>query len=174
MASFEKREGAYWTAAHTKPRCEKKVAQQCKNLSIEHYLPLRKRVKRYQRRTVTTYLPMFPGYVFVQVPEGEELRLRRIERIVQLLPVDPVCEQRLIEDLNNVKQLEEAELEQEIVVQPELVPGQPVKITSGPLQGGTGLVERRGGTTRVTINVELLGQSVTAELDVGEVEVEED
>lgn len=66
MEGIAMREGVRWTAVMTKPRCEKAVARYCTGFKITNYLPLRRRVERYQRRTVTTWLPMFPGYVFVQ------------------------------------------------------------------------------------------------------------
>ena len=48
---------ARWAAVHTRPRCEKVVARYCTANGIEHYLPLRRRAERYQRRTVETALP---------------------------------------------------------------------------------------------------------------------
>jgi hypothetical protein len=53
-----------WTPVRTKPRQEKKLAAYCDSHSVPFYLPLKKSVKRYQRRTVESELPMFPGYIF--------------------------------------------------------------------------------------------------------------
>ncbi|MDP7743807.1 MAG: transcription termination/antitermination NusG family protein, partial [Lentisphaeria bacterium] len=56
-----------WIVVRTMARCEKKFAKFCDHLDIRHYLPLRRSVKRYTRKVATHLVPIFPGYVFVQV-----------------------------------------------------------------------------------------------------------
>ncbi len=171
-SSIELLVGERWTAAHTKSRCEKVVSLHCERHAIPHYLPLLRRAKRYQRRTVETFLPMFPGYLFVQLNAETLTTLLRSHRVVQLLRTDETTEKVLVEELRQIQQLEQIQREAELLVQPDLAPGKPVLITAGPLAGLSGIVQRRRNTTRVTVNVELLGQSVSAELDIGEVEAD--
>lgn len=163
-----------WTAVHTKARCEKIVAGYCDAHGIKHYLPLRRRAKRYQRRTVETYIPMFTGYMFVQIDDDDKQILGRSSKVAHILRIDAPGEMQLVRELQYIRQMEELSKQEELAVQPEIVPGKPVRVVSGPLQGTLGVVEARGSKLRVTVNVELLGQSVSAELDVGEVEVEEE
>lgn len=163
----------YWTAVHTKPRCEKVVLQHCWTHQIPVYLPLRRRAKRYQRRNVVTYLPMFPGYIFVQLDSERKSLLLRSNRVVHILSVDEPAEEQLVRELNALRELELTGEETEVMVQPEIVEGRPVRVTSGPMKGVTGIVSRRRDKIRVTVNIELLGQSASAEVDVGDLEVEE-
>jgi transcription antitermination factor NusG len=162
--------GERWTAVHTKPRCEKVVDTYCRRNQIPCYLPLLRRAKRYQRRTVETFLPMFPGYIFVRLGADQLTTLLRSHKVVRVLRTDEVTERVLIDELHQIQQLEAMQQEAELVVQPDLAPGNAVTITSGPLAGLSGIVERRRNKTRVTVNVELLGQSVSADLDIGEVD----
>ena len=173
MPDIAQQPGTRWTAVHTRPRCEKIVAQHCDKHRITHYLPLRRRAKRYQRRTVETFLPLFPGYLFVQICPDERSLLMQSGRVAALLPTDDTNEARLVEELQTIHNMELAALKTELIVQPELIPGKYVRITRGPLQGSTGIVERRHHKTRVTVNVELLGQSVSADLDMEEVQTDE-
>ena len=159
-----------WTAVHTKPRCEKILAKYCGRHGIPHYLPLRRRAARYQRRTVVTLLPMFPGYLFAQLGEPSRALVLRSHRAVAILPVEDSRERQLIDELREVLRLESACRERDVVVAPELVLGVPVLIRAGALAGLRGIVTRRSDHVRVTINVELLGQSASVELDVGEIE----
>ena len=170
---IEKRPDAVWTAAHTKARCEKVVARYCDSHSIAHYLPLQRRAKRYQRRTVETWIPMFPGYIFVQLAPEMHTILLQSHRIAAILPINATAEERLIEELRQIQRLEAAAREVELVVQPEIIEGKAVTVTAGPLRGVTGVVQRRLKLTRVVVNVDILGQSVAAELDIGEVTTEE-
>ncbi|HUU46027.1 MAG TPA: transcription termination/antitermination NusG family protein [Acidobacteriota bacterium] len=166
------REGARWTAVMTKPRCEKAFARYCEGAKVPSYLPLRKRVGRYQRRTVTTWLPMFPGYVFVQYDPARPAELVNSHKIVRILDIGPTSEVVLVEELCTLQKMEELGRTAEIEVMSEIVPGKTVRITGGPLNGLTGIVERRFGAVRVTVNVDLLGQSVAIEMDVGDIEVQ--
>ncbi|OGV82145.1 MAG: hypothetical protein A3K18_08415 [Lentisphaerae bacterium RIFOXYA12_64_32] len=171
MLEIRKLPGVCWTAAYTKPRCEKVVSEYCVRHDMLCYLPLRRRAQRYQRRTVETFLPLFPGYVFVQVPDTSKAVLLQSHKVVSVLPIDGVQQENLIRELNELQHLEQLQLTEELVVQPELVPGRPVLIVAGPLRGLTGIVERRRQKARVSINVEILGQSVSTELDLGEVKL---
>jgi transcription antitermination factor NusG len=165
--------GRTWTAAHIKPRCEKVVADYCNTRGIPCYLPLKRRAKRYQRRLVETFLPMFPGYVFVQLDSELRTILLQSHRIVHILTVNEPEEQRLIGELNALRELEKLQEEQEIEVNPEIVPGTLVRVCEGPLKGSEGIVEKRNDGIRVTINIELLGQSASVLIDSGDLEVED-
>ncbi|MBN2450715.1 MAG: hypothetical protein JXR77_10015 [Lentisphaeria bacterium] len=163
-----------WVPAYTKPRCEKVVRDYCQRHDIPAYLPLIRRAERYQRRTVETYLPMFRSYVFVQVGAGTVPLLLQSHRVVHCLEVTPTQEETLVRELQDIRRLERLQTEAELVVLPELQPGQPIVVRNGPLKGMTGIVTRRRNRTRVTVNVELLGQAVSAELDIGEIAIDTD
>jgi len=48
---------------------------------------------------------------------------------------------------------------------PYLREGMPCRITAGPLRGIQGIVVHRGGTTRLVLQIQMLGQSVATEID---------
>jgi transcriptional antiterminator RfaH len=163
---------AVWVPVYTKPRCEKVVADYCQRHGIPCYLPLMRRAKRYQRRTVETFLPMFSSYLFAQLGGDSRAQIVESHKIVRLVDVTPGQEQDLVRELNDLLRLEQLQTTTALVVLPELQPGQPVVVTEGPFKGMTAIVTRRRGLTRVAVNIELLGQAVTAEMDVGEIEIE--
>jgi transcription antitermination factor NusG len=161
-------DGARWTAVMTRPRCEKTVARHCASHDITCYLPLRRRAERYQRRTVVTWLPMFPSYLFVQLDPVLHSVLVRCNKVVDVLDPGPAGEAVLVDDLRALQKMEQMGRTAEIEVMPEIAPGEMVRITGGALTGVTGIVERRVGKVRVTVNVHILGRSVAVELDVGD------
>jgi len=164
----------HWTAVHTKPRCEKVLANYCERHGIACYLPLQRKIKRFQRRNVESSLPMFRGYVFAQLDEPSKSVLLQSHKVVCVLQMDDARESGLIDELQSLQRLETIESEAELIVQPELLPGAAVLIADGPLRGLRGIVQRRQQKTRVTVNVGILGQSVAVDLDVGEVETAEE
>ena len=61
-----------WFACHTKPRCEKKFAAVLAAEGFPHYLPLVPSVRRYRDQTKRFTKPLFPGYVFAEIPPETE------------------------------------------------------------------------------------------------------
>ena len=115
---------------------------------------------------------MFPGYVFVQLDNVRHQDLLRSRKVVWVASVNEAQEAQLVQELNDIRRLEKLTEQAEIVVQPEIKPGRPVVIKSGPLRGTQGIVEYRRNTARVTVNVDILGQSASVDMDVGEVELD--
>lgn len=164
-------DGLLWTPVRTKPRREKKVAEFCDSRKLVYYLPLRRSVKRYDRRTYEFFPPMFPGYIFCCVDNDRYQELLLSHAVMFRVKMDEPLERKLIDDLTNVQIVERHIGESELVVKPELVSGRPVKICGGPLRGINGIIEKRKGKVVVSVNIEILGQSASVELDVGDIEM---
>jgi len=169
MLKIDRKEGSLWTPVSVRPRCEKIVAQYACGIGLTHYLPLRRRMARYQRRNVETFLPMFPGYLFVQMGQSDAEQLVRCNKIARILRMDENLERQLISELQSLVILENSSLEAELVVSPELIEGALVEVVTGPFRGMLGIVEKREKSTRISVNVDMLGQSVSVDLDIGEV-----
>ena len=60
-----------WYVVYTKPKWEKKVAEQLKNNGITCYCPLITQVRQWSDRKKKVEVPLFNSYVFVQLPEKE-------------------------------------------------------------------------------------------------------
>ena len=56
---------------YTKPKWEKKVAEQLQNKGIACYCPLATQVRQWSDRKKKIVVPLFNSYVFVQLPEAE-------------------------------------------------------------------------------------------------------
>ncbi len=162
--------GFLWMPVRTKPRCEKKVAEYCAANNIGYYLPLRRRLHRYGRRTVEFFLPMFAGYVFCNLNEETYQKLVRSNAVAFRITLDEPQEKELLEELEAVKIVEDISRHNEVVVNPELAEGVKVKINAGPMMGVSGIIESRTGITTVSINIDILGQSVSVVMDAGDLE----
>ena len=165
-------EGKLWTPIRTKPKKEKKLAEYCEANKINCYLPLRRSVKRYGRKTVEFFPPMFSGYIFCLLDNDIYKQLVMSNAVFFKVKIDETSEKQLIIDLINVKIFEKYSRRKEVIVKPELVSGVQVKITNGPLCGIAGVIQKRKSNIAVTVNIEMLGQSVTVEVDLGDMEVE--
>ena len=150
-----------WRVLYLHPRCEKKMAEYCKFHKLECYLPLRRQTRIYQRRKVTFENPVFPGYLFASFDWEGRLALLKSNNIVRVL--EPLDEQQLLFELDQIRKA--------LAVDPTLVPcssltkGRSVRILSGPFMGIEGVVAELKGTTKVRLNVEMIGQAVAVEVD---------
>lgn len=157
-----------WYAAYTCPRHEKYVVQQLVDRHIGSFLPLYSSVRRWKDRRKRLELPLFPGYVFVQMTESNRLDILRLPGIVQL-----VCFR------GKPTAIAPAEIEALrrgttgcLVVQPHpyLKEGRRVRIISGPMAGTEGLFVRRKQQTRLVVSISLIQRSVA--MEIGEADVE--
>ena len=173
MNIITKKPGLLWTPVRTKPRQEKKLADYCNAHGFEFYLPLKKNVRRYQRRTVEFMVPMFPGYIFCSVDEEIYQTLLHSGAVVYRITMDDNKEKRLIADLNDLRIFEEIISQKEVIIRPEIAEGTQVRIRSGPLRGASGIVEKRKDKTMLTINIEILGQAVSTVIDIEDIEIDD-
>lgn len=60
-----------WYVVYTKPKWEKKVADQLNRLGIECYCPLITQVRQWSDRKKKVLVPLFNSYVFVKLDEQD-------------------------------------------------------------------------------------------------------
>ncbi|WP_339921744.1 UpxY family transcription antiterminator [uncultured Flavobacterium sp.] len=60
-----------WYVVYTKPKWEKKVAEQLTKIGIECYCPLITQVRQWSDRKKKVIVPLFNSYVFVQLEEKD-------------------------------------------------------------------------------------------------------
>ena len=117
-------------------------------------------------------VPMFSGYVFTQIDPTHKLTLLECRQSAQVIVPDKRSEETLIAELNDIQILINATLQGKLVVRPEIQVGQYVRIKSGLLAGLNGIVAHRNNKTRVTVNVEMIGYSVSVDMDIDELDIE--
>lgn len=60
-----------WYVVYTKPKWERKVAEQLAKIGIECYCPLITQVRQWSDRKKKVEVPLFNSYVFVQLAESD-------------------------------------------------------------------------------------------------------
>ncbi len=60
-----------WYVVYTKPKWEKKVAEQLKNAGVECYCPLIVKIHQWSDRKKKVEVPLFNSYVFVRLAEED-------------------------------------------------------------------------------------------------------
>lgn len=157
-----------WYAAYTRPRHEKRVAEELVRRDVEAYVPLYETARLWKNGRHFVRVPLFPGYAFVRIALCDRLNVLRVPGVVNLVefsgkpaPVEEVEIEGLKRALSQGRNVEP---------HPFVTEGQKVRITSGPLTGLQGIVTRRKARMHVVVTIELIQRSVSVEIDSMEVE----
>jgi transcription antitermination factor NusG len=74
-AKHEMAKGVYWFAVFSRSRHERTVATALTYTGVTTFLPLVSEMHFWSDRRKLVDVPLFPGYVFVQIPNSPEARL---------------------------------------------------------------------------------------------------
>ncbi|WP_242918079.1 UpxY family transcription antiterminator [Pontibacter liquoris] len=74
-----------WYAIYTKPRWEKKVADNLTLHNVSNYCPLNKVLKQWSDRRKTVLEPLFTSYVFVHVEEKQLSEVKKVNGVLHIL-----------------------------------------------------------------------------------------
>ena len=163
---FPKPDDARWLVIHTKPRQEKSLARVATAQQVPFYLPLVHKQSRVRGKLVDSYSPLFPGYLFALVNEGQRIQLLKTNIVVHILEADD--EERLVCELRNLESLIASDAP--VTIERKLEPGRWVRVKSGPMENTEGVVVSRRGKTRLVVAVTLLQQGVSVEIDDFQIE----
>lgn len=167
--TIEKIPGGCWSPVFTLARNEKKLCATLQRTGVPVYLPLKRHVniqpviskgKNYCYKRVL-HVPMFPGYVFVNVTPELVSELRCNRSVIRILDVDDYQEEVLIRELKLIRELEKFSEEEEIDVTAGLRRGRRVKFTGGAFAGWEGVVLSVDGKDgMVSVNISSIDTSV--------------
>jgi len=160
-----------WYAVYTRSNFEKTLAADLTAKGIEAYLPAVREVHRWKDRRKEVDVPIFPGYVFVRIPDSVPVRLQvvRCMGAVRILGNGPEIEPVPEIEIESVRRLLLSKAP--FFSHPFLREGAWVRVKHGPLEGVEGLLVRVKSSSRLVLSVQMLSQSVATEIDSGDVEV---
>lgn len=159
-ASLAEMSGRWWVA-QTKSRHEKALAWSLQQMGIGYFLPLTEKVHRRKGRNYKCLLPLFSGYLFFCGDQQQRYLAQTGNRIAQV--IDVVDQQGLIRDMSQVYQA----LCQGAALEPHryLKAGDRCRVVVGPLIGLEGIFLQRRGVSRLVLQVDMLGQAASVEVD---------
>lgn len=158
-----------WYALYTRPRHEKQVLQELSNKNIEAFLPTYKVRRRWSDRYKVVEEPLFKNYLFVNVDFNQRYyETLRPYGAVAFVMFDGKPAQIPEAEIDAIRRLVDSELPYD--PHPYLKVGRKVRVRSGPLEGCEGILIRKKGLARLVLSVNLLQQSVSAEVDADTVE----
>jgi transcription antitermination factor NusG len=155
-----------WWVAHTKSRNEKALAHDLMAKNINYFLPMTWKVRRQTHRTIRSLLPLFTGYLFFCGDEPARLELLKTNRVANLLDVQN--QERFIHELVRFEQALHAGAP--LVPHAYIQAGQWCRVIAGPLMGLEGIVIKTKSDTRLVLQINMLGQAASVEIDIDMIE----
>ncbi len=158
---FDSPGGAPWIVAQVRSRQEKVLARFLPPAGIPFYAPQREKRTRRQGRNFVSYLPLFPGYLFLRADAEDRARVWRSNVVVRMIDVS---DQEIFEtELAQIHRLQRSGAR--LAPACPLESGEPVRVVEGPFEGYLGIVVRDRGAERLLISVSLLRKSVAVEFE---------
>jgi len=150
-----------WWVAHTKSRNEKALADDLAVKGISYFLPMSWKVRKIRGRTIKSLLPIFGGYLFFCGDERQRVETLKTNRVANLIDVRD--QQRLVDELSQIERaiLSGANLSHHDYIKV----GQRCKVIGGALAGLSGIVVKTKNDTRLVLQIDMLGQAASVEID---------
>ncbi len=167
-SKFNCKSQMHWYAIYTRPRSEKKLAENLAKLGIEHYLPLLRTRKKWSDRYKWVEEPLFTSYVFVQIDfERDALRVLKLPQAVYFVSTEGAPTVIGTDELELLRIAVENYAESLVIRDTSaLAAGETVRITDGPFAGKEAVIERIQGKTLVVVAFPALNKSVQVEIPV--------
>jgi transcription termination/antitermination protein NusG len=158
-----------WYAVYTRSRFEKKLLWELTERSIEVFLPMREILSRWKDRKKRIWVPLFPGYIFVNHinTPANRYRVLNLPGAVRFVCIDGRAEPVPEYQIQGVRRF----LETNIAVDPYpyIQVGRRVEIIAGPLKGIQGILVQKKGRFRFVLKVDLIQQAVSVEVDASDI-----
>lgn len=157
-----------WWAVYTRHQHEKVVAEMLAAKDFEVFLPLYESTRRWKDRRMVLSMPLFPCYVFVRGGIGRKLQVVTTPGIHTILYRGENV--AVIPD-QEIQAIQKA-IDGSCCVEPHpfLKCGMRVRVIRGSLEGVEGILTRKKNLFRLVLSVDMLAQSVSVEVDSGDVE----
>lgn len=153
-----------WYAIQTRSRHEKFVSHHCQLRGICHYLPTIREVHRWSDRSKKVELPLFSGYVFVQVPPTNEERVKvlQIDGVVRFVGNTVGGTPIPQEEIQSIRTL----MDQNVpwTNHPFLKAGERIRIRGGALDGLEGIFQSRNGEDVLVVSVNAIQRSLSVSI----------
>lgn len=153
-----------WYVAQTQQRAEERARINLERQGFHTYLPRYRRERRHARRLDVVRVPLFPGYIFIELePERAPWRCINgtfgVNHLVCRGAVPAAVPEGIVEELAG-RENEEGLINVQL---PRFKKGEPLRIVSGALADCLGLFERMADRDRVVLLLDLLGRKVRVE-----------
>jgi transcription antitermination factor NusG len=153
-----------WYAIYTMYKSEKLVAAHLRRKSIEVYVPLITKTRRYQKRIKTYQVPLINCYVFVRISTQVISQVLETEHVLKFIKQGKDLNAIPQFEIDILKKIEGIDLE--VSSRPsEFSLGDMVEISQGTLAGLKGKLIRQAGKKHFIVELDAIGVELQINID---------
>jgi transcription antitermination factor NusG len=154
-----------WYAVYTRSRHEEKVYTLLKNKDFEVFLPKAETWSRRKDRRKKIWVPLFPGYIFVQsqLDNYTHLDILKTAGVVRIIGIKGHPTPIPKEEIVSLKLIVNSG--QPVFTHDYIKTGDKVTVIDGPFEGAVGTILRaKSKKDKLVVSIPLLQRSIAAEM----------
>lgn len=154
-----------WYALYTKPKAEKKAAEQLALKGIDYYLPLVRKRKQWSDRKVWVNEPLIRSYIFVNSKESQLTTAIHTPGILDIVRFENKAAVIPDKQIALLKRLIDSE-EQIEVCNEKFLAGEEVEVVFGKLYGMKGTLVEHRGRHKVLVRFDVIENIILVDIPV--------
>lgn len=153
-----------WYLIYTKPRHEKKVQVRLKEMELDCYVPMTRKLHSWHDRKKYVDEPLFPSYVFIYLKDLQSYyKGTDAEGAVCYVKIGKEIAKVSDSTIENIRLLVEKSADFEVTAN-RFQPGEELLIQTGPLTGLSCEMVQFNGNRKILVRVHLLQRNLLAVL----------
>jgi len=163
MIKKENNNKKLWYVIYVRSRHEKTVHSALLDKGIDASLPMRTVVREWSDRKKKVQLPLFRGYVFVNIDlKVDNLNVLKTPGVVKFIGIRKEPSRIPNEQIHWMHMM--AAESTTVRTEKEIPVGERVHVMAGPFKGTEGVVIRDGGKSRLVVLIESIMQAVSVDI----------
>ena len=160
-----------WYLIYSKQQQERIAEENLVRQNYDVYLPLLRRTRRRCGCRISVIEPMFPRYLFINLCDqlDDWGPVRSTRGVMHLIRFGSVPARLPNDFVDTLRRRENAEGTQ-VLPEPSISPGDPVRITDGSMAGYDAVFAAKSGKERVLLLLHIAGKEVRVQLPANQVE----
>ena len=158
-----------WYAIHTRSRHEKRVDARLHEKGIISFLPLNVVYRKWSDRYKKVEMPLFSGYVFVNICLKDRLPVLQTDGVVSLVSFNGIPAPIPDDQIGALQKV--LDKQPSVSLADYYTPGTRVRVTQGPLRDIEGTLVHVKNDSRLILSIDGIQQAISLEIDPRDLEV---
>ena len=155
-----------WYLLQHKPNKQNIAIENLKRQGFETFYPLLENTKRTNSRFKNSFLPLFPGYIFVSFNIGDSswIKIKYTIGVSRIVGLNSIPSEVPLDIILALKQ--KYKRSHELLSAKNIKTGVNTKILKGPLSGFVGKIEEYDANSRIKILLEIMGNQKRISINI--------
>lgn len=163
----------YWHVIYVRQKYERAVSSRLDELGVENLLPLTKTLRLYKSQKRKVVVPMFPGYVFLNVRPGKRHHITNLNGVYNFVKVGREFQRVQDWEIENIRILtSNMDNYRDLRSEEYIRRGSLVEVTEGPLSGMKGLVTGNNGS-RILVSIDSIRTAISISVPQEQVQLKQ-